>query len=369
MKVAAATVDSERRTLILTTDPHPRDAVYLLETGASKPPGERSSPGLQPTRGEMIAYDLSGVSVTLATGDVEAENAWEGWWPDFDPQTSQRMTVDSREHDRGFALLKQAGRATLESLVVLPKGRVVLRLVCNEPMEVSLNGENPSSQDKTQAEFVVESTGDPNALFMTVRPERRERPFSFQATYRTDHDKKDRALSRDRLILPWVPPTPPSQPDRTPPPFQLSGGDRARGEALFHGDRAKCSGCHRLRGKGGSVGPDLSNLNNRGLDELYRDIAEPSAAIHPDFNAYAVALKDGRVIAGIIRAEGAEKIRVSDSDAKMTEIPRSEIEELRPSGTSIMPVGLVGAIGEQATRDILAFLRAPAPLNPTPLEP
>ena len=363
LNIAAARIDSDRRTLILTTDPQPREAVYLLDANASRVPGERPTPpGAPPSLSGSIAYDLNGVSVSWAAGAEDAEKAWEGWWPEFDPQTSRRMTLNSREHDRGFALLNQPGRTTLESLVVLPKGRVVLKFACSEPIEVSLNGENPSAGDKSQAEFVVESTGDPNALLMTVRTERADRPFSLRATYRSETDQKDRVLSRDRLILPWVPPTPPSAPPvPTPPPFRLTGGDRDRGEILFHGDRAKCSGCHRVSGKGGSVGPDLSNLDHRGIEDLYRDIAEPSASIHPDFNAYTVALKDGRVLAGIVRAEGAEKIRVTDSDAKMAEIPRSEIEELRPSGTSIMPVGLVGAIGEQETRDILAYLLSSAP--------
>ncbi|WP_254053972.1 c-type cytochrome [Singulisphaera sp. GP187] len=370
LTIAAATLDPERRTLILTTDPHPREAVYLLDARASRAPGARSTPtGVHPALIGSIAYDLNGVAVSWAAGAGEGEPAWEGWWPDLDPETSQQMTCSSREHDRGFALLSQAGRTTLESLVVLPKGRVVLRLVCSAPIEeVSLNGENPSTRDKTQAEFVVESTGDANALFVTVRADRAARPFSLRATYRSPTDESERALSRDRLSLPWSPPTPlPIQPDLTPPPFRLSGGDRDRGEVLFHGDRAKCSGCHTVSAKGGSVGPDLSNLADRGIEAIYRDIAEPSSSIHPDFNAYTVALKDGRVLAGIVRAAGAEKIRVTDTDAKITEIPRSEIEELRPSATSIMPVGLIGAIGEEETRDILAFLlsstprRGPAP--------
>lgn len=371
LNIAAAKLDPERRTLILTTDPHPREAVYLLDASASQIPGTRLTPtGVPPALSGPIAYDLNGVSVSWAAGDGEAENAWEGWWPELDPQTSRRMTLNSCEHDRGFALLNQSGRATLESLVVLPKGRIVLKFVCNKPMDVSLNGEAPGAQDRAQAEFVLESTGDPSALLITVRTELAEQPFSLQATYRTEKDQEDQVLSRDHLILPWVPPTPASSlPAPTPPPFRLTGGDRDRGENLFHGDRAKCSGCHKVRGKGGSVGPDLSNLADLGIEDLFRAIAEPSASIHPDFHAYTVALKDGRVVVGIVRAEGAEKIRVTDSDAKMAEIPRSEIEELRSSGTSIMPVGLVGAIGEQETRDILAYLLSSTPQRATSLKP
>jgi hypothetical protein len=66
------------------------------------------------------------------------------------------------------------------------------------------------------------------------------------------------------------------------------------------------------------------------------------------------------VLVGVVRAEGADAVRVTDTDAKTTIVPRHQIAELRPSSTSIMPVGVVGALGDGSVRDLLAFLtRAP----------
>jgi hypothetical protein len=59
---------------------------------------------------------------------------------------------------------------------------------------------------------------------------------------------------------------------------------------------------------------------------------------------------------GVVRAEGADAVKVSDIDAKQTIIPKAEVEEIRPSTSSIMPVGLLGAIGDDNTRDLLAYL-------------
>jgi putative heme-binding domain-containing protein len=75
--------------------------------------------------------------------------------------------------------------------------------------------------------------------------------------------------------------------------------------------------------------------------------------------SYVVATKEGRVLAGTVRAEGADAIRVIDADAKATVIPRVAVDQLRASGTSIMPVGLAGALGEQRVRDLVAFLTTP----------
>ena len=88
---------------------------------------------------------------------------------------------------------------------------------------------------------------------------------------------------------------------------------------------------------------------------------EPSASIHPDYVPYVVQTKDGRVLAGIVRAEGGDAIRVVDTTAKATVVKKAEIEELKPSATSIMPVGLLGAIGEEGVRDLIAFLTTPPP--------
>ncbi|MCA1684927.1 MAG: heme-binding domain-containing protein, partial [Planctomycetia bacterium] len=114
--------------------------------------------------------------------------------------------------------------------------------------------------------------------------------------------------------------------------------------------------CHKVRGEGGNVGPDLSGLVGRDRNQVYRDVAEPSARIHPDYVPYTVALKDGRILVGTVRADGADAIRVSDTEARVTAVPRAEIEAFRPSVTSVMPVGLAGAIGEERLRDLIAFL-------------
>ena len=71
---------------------------------------------------------------------------------------------------------------------------------------------------------------------------------------------------------------------------------------------------------------------------------------------YTVALKDGRVLVGTVRAEGADAVKLNDTEAKSVVVKRSEVEEFRPSATSIMPVGLAGVIGEAGLRDLIAYL-------------
>jgi len=136
----------------------------------------------------------------------------------------------------------------------------------------------------------------------------------------------------------------------------LGGGVAKRGEKLFFSEQARCSQCHAFGGRGGTVGPDLTSVGRKGKEQIYRSIAAPSAEIAPEYVPYTVATRDGRVLAGIVRAEGADAIRVTDAGAKSTTLRRDEIDQIRPSGTSIMPVGLAGGLGEAGVRDLIAFL-------------
>ncbi len=133
----------------------------------------------------------------------------------------------------------------------------------------------------------------------------------------------------------------------------------ARGRTIFRGDQARCGQCHAFRGEGGQVGPDLTGIASKGRADIYRNIAAPSAVIEPDYTTYTVATRDGQVLSGVVRAEGADAIRVTDTNAKSTTVRRDNIQEIRPSTTSIMPPGLAAAMGDSAVRDLIAYLTSP----------
>ena len=76
------------------------------------------------------------------------------------------------------------------------------------------------------------------------------------------------------------------------------GGNWLRGEKEFFGTTANCSKCHTMRGVGGKIGPDLSNLPQRDYASVLRDVTQPSFAINPDYVSQTVLLADGRTLAG-----------------------------------------------------------------------
>ncbi len=363
LRIAAIRLIDDNRTLVLATDPHPCAACYTLPLPA-RDPNPRTGAKANPT----AAYDLSGAEIAWSEegGDL-ARPRWSGWWPRLDAAVVRQLTRGSRRHNELFDLLRKRGRLVVTTLIRLPKGTVIFRLDCNQPIDEAMLGDtqgepvDPAGGPRHRVAMKSSSEGEPLFLTLTVRSGEVNEPFSLVGTYRIGDEPADHAIEAGQLLLPWAP----SVTDNGTQPLvlvpDLGGGDPVRGRALFTGDQARCSQCHVFRGQGAQVGPDLTEIERKGPAEIYRSIAAPSAAIEPAYATYTIITKTGQVVAGMARADGADAIRVTDTNAHATVIGRNEIEQIRPSATSIMPVGLTATLGAGAIRDIIAFLTSPAP--------
>jgi putative heme-binding domain-containing protein len=336
MRIAGARLADGGRTLILATDPHSRDATYHLTVGST-----------------ALEYTLHGAAVTW-TGDDQS--SWSGWWPGLDADALRKLAKSSAEHARMLSFLSKPGRVQLLGVLNLPEGNYPLKIKASGIVDATIGDAGGMSGDDGSIDLALESTGEPIDLDLTVHTNE-GKPFALSVASQKENDAAATPISTRLLLLPWTP-IAPFVPASTSPMPDLTGGDPAKGEQVYNGDTAKCASCHKINGKGGEVGPDLTKQAERDLNAIYRDINEPSAVIHPDFVFYTVATKNGQIASGIVRAEGPDAIKVTDANAKTTIIPRSEIDDLRPGSASLMPVGLVGAIGEAKMKDLLAYLKS-----------
>jgi putative heme-binding domain-containing protein len=134
-------------------------------------------------------------------------------------------------------------------------------------------------------------------------------------------------------------------------------GDAERGKEVFFSRKAACYGCHRAAGKGGSVGPDLSQVGRfRTTRDLLESIVFPSSSIVPEFRAYTVHTKDGRATVGMIVRETSDAIYLRTAQLAEVRVGRGDVEEMSPSATSIMPEGLEKTMSRQELSDLLEFL-------------
>jgi putative heme-binding domain-containing protein len=176
---------------------------------------------------------------------------------------------------------------------------------------------------------------------------------TFSVTYTTDESKTPRPIALERVLPRWAPiERQPVVLEAAPSPL-TKGGNWAAGKALFFGE-AKCGSCHTVRGEGGAVGPNLSNLVYLNAESVLKDIVEPSARINPDHVNYIVTTDGGDVVSGLVRREG-EEVVVTEGVDKMTRIAGGRVKEIRPSKISLMPEGYK-SLGEEKLRDLLTFL-------------
>lgn len=118
-----------------------------------------------------------------------------------------------------------------------------------------------------------------------------------------------------------------------------------------------------MHGRGGQLGPDLSNLIHRDYHSVLRDITSPSFAINPDHLSYTVALQDGRTLSGVVRTVD-DRVQVGNLQGMVTEVPKSDVDEMRPTSISTMPEGIPKLLGPDRLRDLLTFLLTRSPGMP-----
>jgi quinoprotein glucose dehydrogenase len=136
------------------------------------------------------------------------------------------------------------------------------------------------------------------------------------------------------------------------------GADPWNGLSVFLRETgSRCSSCHQIEGLGGNVGPALTGVSQAlSLDKLIEAILEPSKEIKEGYEAYKVALKDGRLLGGIKVSQDAEALVLRDAGAQESRIPIGSIDEQALDSASLMPEGLARELSPRDLADLLAFL-------------
>lgn len=133
-----------------------------------------------------------------------------------------------------------------------------------------------------------------------------------------------------------------------------NNGDPGRGRVAFE---KHCSSCHRLQDIGHIVGPNIAGYSGKPLQSLLIAMFDPNHAVDPRYQAYAVVLKDGRSLSGLIAEENASSLILLAAEGKRESVLRSEIEEMRSTGKSLMPDGFEQKSTTDDVNDLWAFFR------------
>ena len=125
-------------------------------------------------------------------------------------------------------------------------------------------------------------------------------------------------------------------------PSEPLPGDADKGRLIY--GKAGCSSCHIVAGKGGSLGPELSDIGGlRGVEFLRSAMLHPGKDRILTSEGYATyvpvlaATKDGRVLTGMRVNEDTFTIQLRDTNNCLHSLQKSDLEALDKLDGSVMP--------------------------------
>ena len=133
-----------------------------------------------------------------------------------------------------------------------------------------------------------------------------------------------------------------------------------RGLLIFsHPNGPGCIRCHRLEGRGGLIGPDLSRVGSTfSPEKLVESILEPSQEVSPQFTTWTMTTLKGQVHTGMIVFENEGKTTLGTGEGNTLELQTADVENRTPQKTSVMPEKLVERMTRQEWIDLISFLRS-----------
>ena len=135
-------------------------------------------------------------------------------------------------------------------------------------------------------------------------------------------------------------------------PERLAQGDARQGKVVF---AAACGACHKLYGEGGQIGPDLTGGDRHKLTYLLENTLDPSAIVPADYRMTVFQLKDGRTLTGVIPEQTERTVTIQTPTERLT-VEKAQIAGQQQLPMSLMPEGLLGALGEEQVAHLFRYL-------------
>ncbi|HMI67489.1 MAG TPA: c-type cytochrome [Cyclobacteriaceae bacterium] len=140
----------------------------------------------------------------------------------------------------------------------------------------------------------------------------------------------------------------------------LANRDFEKGKMMYAAGR--CSSCHTMRGEGGNIGPDLTQLGTRfSPRDMLQSIIEPNSVVSDQYAATVFTMKDGSSILGRLTNENDRSYFISQNPfapETLREIPKKDVASTKYSYISTMYPGLINNMNEEELKDLVAYLMA-----------
>jgi putative heme-binding domain-containing protein len=138
----------------------------------------------------------------------------------------------------------------------------------------------------------------------------------------------------------------------------LSTVNFENGQNMFKS--ALCISCHSISGKGGTSGPELTQVRTRfSLDNLVAAIINPTAVVSDRYRNTVYTLKNGRTMVGRLIDETENHMVISTNaftPSVTTRFRKNQLASQEESMLSPMPPALINRLNDQEVADLIAYL-------------
>ena len=168
-------------------------------------------------------------------------------------------------------------------------------------------------------------------------------------------EEEDRAIS---AFLSSLPSEPVDIPQEWSVYFEVEG-DSQKGHDLFFDSegKANCAKCHKVNGKGGKVGPELSYVGTtRTFPFIVESILDPKAVITVGFASVLILTKKGKFLTGVKTNEDDSSIDLINKEGEAMHILKDRIKKFKTQKISIMPGNFRDILSVDEIRNVLAYL-------------
>jgi len=139
-------------------------------------------------------------------------------------------------------------------------------------------------------------------------------------------------------------------------PAEVVPGDPKRGEEIYRG-KGNCAQCHTVRGEGGVLGPELTDIGaRRSAAHLRAAVLDPERTLPEGFLLVRIRTKDGRAITGVRLNEDIFTIQIRDLNGGLHSFIKADLAELeKETGKTPMP-SFRAVLSAAETDDLVAYL-------------
>ena len=137
-------------------------------------------------------------------------------------------------------------------------------------------------------------------------------------------------------------------------PPEKAVGNVENGARLF---ASQCTSCHRVAGRGGRIGPDLTRVGvARSRTALVREIRTPSEWVAPGYETVTIVTKEGQRIRGVKKNEDVFSIQIMDVRERIQGFAKAALQDVVYEKDSLMPAFGPGRLNENDLGDVVGYL-------------